>query len=126
MGKIERFEDIKAWQLAQELVKKIYRLSQSGNFSKNYSFKDQIQRATVSTMSNIAEGFERYTRKEFVQFLNFARGSVAEVRSQLYIALDLGYVSQEDFRDAKEHCESISRHIWNFMKYLKEPSKVGE
>ncbi len=70
-------------------------------------------------MSNIAEGFERYTKKEFAHFLNVARGSVAEVRSQLYVALDLKYVTGKEFEDAKIQCETVSRHLWNFIKYLK-------
>ncbi len=119
MAKIERFEDIKAWQLARDLVKKIYRLTQKDEFVRDYSLKDQIRRAAISTMSNIAEGFERFTRKEFHQFLNISRGSVAEVRSQLYIAFDLNYLSETEFFQTKEQCEVVSRHLWNFIKYLK-------
>lgn len=105
--------------MARELVKEIYRLSKKGEFSRDFGFRDQIRKAAVSVMSNIAEGFERFGKKEFIQFLNISRGSVAEVRSQLYIASDLEYVSEEDFVSAKEKCEIISRQIWNFMKYLK-------
>lgn len=119
MAKIERFEEIKAWQLGRVLVKDIYRLTQRERFSKDFGLRDQIRRAAISVVSNIAEGFERYTRKEFAQFLNIARGSVAEVRSQLYIAYDLGYVSEPEFLILKDQCENISRHIWSFMKYLK-------
>lgn len=119
MPKIEKFEDIKAWQLGRELVKEIYRVTKSRNCFNDYGFKDQIQRSAVSIMSNISEGFERYNKKEFIQFLNFARGSAGETRSHLYVALDLKYINMEDFRKLKDKCELISRHIWNFMKYLK-------
>ncbi len=119
MAKINRFEEIKAWQLGRELVKSIYALSKKGEFSKDYGFKDQIRRATISIMSNVAEGFERFSKKEFIQYLNIARGSAGEVRSHLYLALDLEYIKQEEFTDMKRKCESISGHIWNFMKYLK-------
>ena len=119
MSKFNKFEDIKAWQLARELVKETYKLTRDKNCSKDYGFKDQIQRSSISVMSNIAEGFERYNKKEFVNFLNFARASAGEARSQLYVALDLGYLSKENFDNLKNLCESISKHIWNLMKYLK-------
>lgn len=124
MTKIDRFEDVRAWQLARQLVKDIYGLSKMKDFSKDYAFKDQIQKAAVSVMSNIAEGFERYGNKEFAQFLNISKGSVAEVRSQIYIAFDLKYVSEEEFTKIKSECEVISRHIWNLIKYLKNSEKV--
>lgn len=90
--KIEKFEDIKAWQIARELVREIYRITNKDEFAKDFGLKDQIRRAAVSIMSNISEGFERGSDKEFNQFLNYARGSSAEVKSQLYIASDLGYI----------------------------------
>lgn len=124
MGKIERFEDIKAWQLSRELVKKIYAVSGDSGFSKDFGLRDQIRRASVSVMSNIAEGFERYTDSEFARFLVMARGSTAEVRSQIYIAFDLNYISEKEFLSLKEDCEIISRHIWNLIKYLKGSKKI--
>lgn len=123
MGKIEKFEDIRAWQIARELVKKIYSLTRKGEFSRDYGLRDQIRKAAVSSMSNVAEGFERYTRKEFLQFLNIARGSAGEVRSQLYVASDLEYISAQELSDAKSECETLSRTIWNFMKYLRSCGK---
>ena len=119
MPKIEKFEDIKAWQLGRSLVKEIYQITKSKNCAKDYGFREQIQRSAVSVMSNIAEGFERYNKKEFIQFLNYARGSAGETRNHLYIALDLNYIDEKDFCRLKDMCESISRHIWNFMQYLK-------
>ncbi len=89
--RIERFEDIEAWKEARELVKNIYDKFKD---IRDYSFKDQIQRASVSVMSNIAEGFDRGTNKEFIQFLVIARGSLSELRSLLYNALDLDFIDE--------------------------------
>ena len=75
-------------------------------------------------MSNIAEGFERYSAKEFIQFLVVARGSMGEVRSHLYVAFDLGYLGEKEFLEMRQDCEVVSRHIWNFMKYLRDAAKV--
>jgi len=96
-GKVERFEDLIAWQKARELAGAIYRVTRRAPFSQDYGLAKQIQRASVSVMSNIAEGFERYSPREFSHFLSVAKGSLAEVRSQLYLAMDLGYLSQEEF-----------------------------
>ncbi|MCL0082954.1 four helix bundle protein [Thermodesulfovibrionales bacterium] len=97
MGNVERFEDLRVWQTAREVVGVVYKMSSTGAFSKDYALRDQIRRAAVSVLSNIAEGFSRRSNKEFIQFLFIAKGSVAEVQSQLYTALDQGYISQEAF-----------------------------
>ena len=94
MGKIEKFEDIRAWQSAREVVNRIYEISQSEKFKRDYSLGDQIKRASISIMSNIAEGFSRQSRKEFIQFLFIAKGSAAEVQSQLCAAMDQGYIME--------------------------------
>jgi len=96
--KIERFEDFIAWQKARKLTSNIYKVSNIGEFARDFGLKDQIRRAGVSVMSNIAEGFERGRPTEFHQFLSIAKGSCAELRSQLYVALDVGYVVGDDFR----------------------------
>lgn len=96
--KIERFEDFIAWQKARKLTSNIYQVSNVGGFARDFGLKDQIRRAGVSVMSNIAEGFERGRPTEFHQFLSVAKGSCAELRSQLYVALDVGYVIDDDFR----------------------------
>ena len=96
--KIERFEDFIAWQKARKLTSNIYKVSNIGKFARDFGLKDQIRRAGVSVMSNIAEGFERGRPTEFHQFLSIAKGSCAELRSQLYVALDVGYVVGDDFR----------------------------
>lgn len=96
--KIERFEDFIAWQKARRLTSNIYQVSNIGEFARDFGLKDQIRRAGVSVMSNIAEGYERGRPTEFHQFLSVAKGSCAELRSQLYVALDVGYVIDDDFR----------------------------
>ena len=96
MATLKSFEDIQAWQDARVLAKVIFSLTMEGSFSKDYSLKDQINRATGSIMDNIAEGFERDGNKEFFQFLSYAKGSAGEVRSQLHRALDWGHVSVEN------------------------------
>ena len=91
--RIERFEDFIAWQKARKLTAAIYRVTSEGTFARDFGLKDQIRRAAVSSMSNLAEGFERGRPAEFHQFLSVAKGSCAEVRTQLYVALDVGYLS---------------------------------
>jgi S23 ribosomal protein. len=119
MPKIEKFEDIQAWQKARELVKIIYRLTSEGSFGKDYSLKDQIRRASVSIMSNIAEGFSRQADKEFIQFLHVAKGSASEVQSQLYVALDLKYISEATFKELYALSEETIRLVSGFIRYLK-------
>ncbi len=97
MATIERFEDIEAWKKARELTKVVYQLTSIGEFARDYGLRDQMRRAAVSILSNIAEGFERDGTREFQQFLAVAKGSAGEVRAQLYVALDAGFLTQEDF-----------------------------
>jgi len=109
--KIERFEDLIAWQKARELTKQIYDVTRTGQFSKDFGLKDQIRRASVSVMSNIAEGFDRGGRTEFHRFLVIAKGSCAEVRSQLYIARDIGYIDKKYFDELYSLISETSRII---------------
>ncbi|MDD3523570.1 MAG: four helix bundle protein [Candidatus Cloacimonetes bacterium] len=111
MSKIERFEDLIAWQKARELTKRIYEATRHGDFAKDYGLKDQIQRAAVSIMSNIAEGFERVGRAEFHQFLSVAKASCAEVRSQLYVALDAEYLTQSAFDQLQSLAEEVGKIV---------------
>src|ERR1700730_8761860 len=97
--KIERFEDFIAWQKARKLTGDIYKVTSIGKFARDFGLKDQIRRAAVSIMSNIAEGFERGRPTEFHQFLSIAKGSCAELRSQLYVAFDAHYVNEPQFRE---------------------------
>ena len=118
MAKIERFEDIQAWQKARELNKKIYDITKNSHFSKDFSLKDQIRRASVSIMANIAEGFGRRSTKEFSNFLNMAHGSAAEVQSHLYVALDQNYITQQVFQMHYDEVDAVSKMIQGFMNYL--------
>ena len=111
MPGIERFEDLIAWQKSRELTATIYKTTGEGNFSKDFALRDQIRRAAVSVMSNIAEGFERKGSKEFHQFLIIAKASCAEVRSQLYVALDVGYINNNIFEDLYEKSVEVSKII---------------
>lgn len=119
MGTIKRFEDIIAWKKARILVREIYKITLRDRFSKDFALKEQIRRAAISIMLNIAEGFARRTDKEFAQFLVQAHGSTAEVQSALYIALDQGYFTQECFTELYKLSEEISRAINSFEKYLR-------
>jgi four helix bundle protein len=122
--KIERFEDIKAWQEVRVLGKMVYAVVDSDrHFGSDYKFREQSQSATVSIMSNIAEGFSRRTTKEFVQFLFIAKGSIAEMQSQLYVALDQGYISEEKFDELYSKSDEVARLISGFIRYLLNKDK---
>lgn len=119
MATISCFEDIEAWRKARELVKKIYAVSGRGLFARDMALRDQIRRAAISVASNIAEGFERGGRAEFIHLLSVAKGSAGEVRSQLYIALDLGYLSEVECAELKALVVETSNMISGLMKYLR-------
>ncbi|MFH1965292.1 MAG: four helix bundle protein [Acidobacteriota bacterium] len=110
-SKIERFEDLVAWQKARELTRAICAISRQSDFAKDFGLCDQIRRTAVSIMSNIAEGFERANPREFHQFLSIAKSSCAEVRSQLYVAFDAGYLSNDLFSDLMISAEEAGRII---------------
>ena len=118
----DRFEDLDAWNVACELANLIYLFGRESGFSKDYSFKDQIQRAAVSVMNNVAEGFERGSNKDFAKFLFIARGSVGEVRSMLYLALDQKYITDEQFKEAYNLCVRDSQLCWGLIKHLQKTS----
>jgi four helix bundle protein len=109
--KIEKFEDLIAWQKARELTKNIYEVTKQGDFRKDFGLRDQIRRASVSIMSNVAEGFERGGRSEFHQFLVISKGSCAELRSQLYVSLDVGYIDLRTFQTLDALAKETSRVI---------------
>ena len=111
MGKVQKFEDLIAWQKSRELTREIYQITREGSFARDFGLSGQIQRASVSIMSNIAEGFERGGRREFHQFLSTAKASCAEVRSQLYVALDIGYLDQPRFIRLLKQAEEVGRII---------------
>src|SRR5215203_1399366 len=118
--KVERFEDLISWQKSRELTRKIYQLTEEEKFAKDFGLKNQIQRASVSVMSNIAEGFERFRPNEFHQFLSIAKGSCAEVRSQLYVAFDIGYLQENDFNELKKTTEELSKVINGLRSYIEQ------
>jgi four helix bundle protein len=121
---IERFEDIKAWQAARELVSAVYRISGRGKFQKDFGLRDQIQRASVSVMANIAEGFERGSDKEFHRFLYIAKGSAGEVRSHLFVAQDLGYVTSDEFDELRAKAEDVAKALSGFITYLDSKNRM--
>jgi four helix bundle protein len=116
--KINRFEELEVWQLSRTLVKEIYKVTNEGQFKKDFALRDQIRRAGLSVMSNIAEGFERKTKNELIQFLFISKGSSGEVRSQLYVSFDLKYLTDKQFSALFELAEKVSRSISGFIKYL--------
>jgi len=118
MATAQCFEDLQVWQDARKLVREIYKVTKTRLFRHDFSLRDQIVRAATSTMSNIAEGFERGTRKEFIHFLSIAKGSNGEVRSQLYLALDQDYVGRETFDQMRESTRALSRRLSKFISYL--------
>ncbi len=125
MATFRSFEEIDAWQKGRELAKAVYEITERGLFSKDFGLKDQIRRASVSIMSNIAEGFERGGTKEFIQFLSIAKGSTGEVKSQLYVAFDQGYLTQREFDTITGLAEEAGRMIAGLMTYLKHSGMKG-
>ncbi len=116
--KIERFEDIHAWQLGRELTAKVYALTRQGSFAKDYGLKDQIQRAAGSVMHNIAEGFDGGSNAEFAKFLRYAQRSCSEVKSQLYVALDQNYITQNKFDELYTLASHAHSKTGGFIAYL--------
>jgi four helix bundle protein len=116
--RIERFEDIEAWQLARELARKVYGLAKKNHFARDSGLKGQIQDAAGSSMHNIAEGFDSETNREFIRFLRYAKRSCTEVQRELYIALDQDYITQTEFQDVYDHAARTRAAIRGFIKYL--------
>lgn len=125
MARIEKFEDIESWKSAREVTQLVYAISSNGIFAKDFALCNQIRRASVSILSNIAEGFEREGNKEFVHFLTIAKGSCGEVRAQLYVALDQNYIDETQFSEIYKKLLEISRLIAGLMKYLKQSEMRG-
>ena len=115
----ESFKELRVWQEAKQLAIEIYKITAQGNFSKDYGLKDQICRASVSVMSNIAEGFNAGSNAEFIRFLGYAQRSCTEIQSQLYIALDQDYIAKDIFETIFELSDKTASKIGAFIKYLK-------
>lgn len=122
MTRINRFEEIEAWQTARILTRRIYEITNEGAFARDFGLRDQMRRAAVSIMSNIAEGFESRTNKLFVEFLGRAKASSGELRDQTYVAIDAGYIDQSVFEELFDLSEKCSRQLSRFMIYLQSHS----
>lgn len=120
------FEELPVWQKARELVNYVYGLTRNDAFSRDFSLVDQIRRASTSVMSNIAEGFERGTNAEFIHFLYIAKGSAGEARTQLFIAHDQNYISEQEFRDGINISKEVSGQLSKFIDYLKSSRMKGD
>ena len=123
MPTIKSFEELPVWKDARKFANKIYNLTKKFPKEENYGLTSQITRAAVSIGSNIAEGFERYSKKDFIRFLIIARGSISEIQNNLYIALDLKYINQNDFQETYALAKELGKQINGFIKYLRSYDK---
>lgn len=123
--KVEGFEDLVAWRKARELVNKVYTITKKEKFCKDRALVDQIRRAAISVMSNISEGFERGSNTELVQFLYIAKASCGEVRCQLTVAFDQGYIDKNEFDETHNLARKVSGIIGNFINYLRTSGMKG-
>jgi len=125
----ERFEDLRVWQTARELTNEIYSVTDRGAFAEDWALKDQIRRASISVMSNIAEGFESQTRPQFISLLGIAKASAGEVRAQLIIARDQEYLNDEAFSRTNDLADKVSRQLYHLIRHLEQrdgPDQVRE
>ena len=125
MATINKFEDIEAWKEARKLSNEVFKIIGEGAFSKDYKLRDQINGSSGSIMDNIAEGFERDGKREFIQFLSIAKASCGETKSQLYRSYDRGYIAKEKFEELYNLSTKISKMISGFMSYLKDSDYSG-
>lgn len=125
MATVNKFEDLEAWKISREITKEVYRISKTEKFCRDFGLCNQMQRASVSIMSNIAEDFERDGNKEFINYLSIAKGSLGEVRSQIYVALDQNYISETEFTLVCEKIIQNGRVIAGLMNYLKRSDVKG-
>ena len=125
MAKIEKFQDLEAWKMARKITKEVYDISKQDKFSRDFALVNQIRRAQISILSNIAEGFKRNGDKEFLQFLSIAKASNAEVYVQLYVALDQKYIDEARFKEIANDLEETGRIIGGLMKYLYQSELRG-
>lgn len=125
MSKFDGFEEIQAWQKAYDLTLRIYRVTEKGQFAKDFGLRDQIRRASVSVMANIAEGHGRRSNSEFANFLNLARGSAHEAQSHLHVAVGLGYIEKDEFETLYALISEISRMTLSLARYLRDSHKTA-
>jgi four helix bundle protein len=126
MATIKRFEDLECWQEARNLVRLIYTFTSKSKFYKDFELKGQIRRSSISTMSNIAEGFHRKSNKDFMRFLDYSRASIAETLSHCYVALDQNYIDDLEMQRALEQSEFVWKKINNFITYLNKSRKLNK
>src|ERR1043165_6354851 len=125
MAKVEKFEELKCWQKSRELVKSIYQVSDKGRLKVDFDLKSQIRRAAVSSMNNIAEGFSRYSEKEFMRFLNISCSSCGEVKSMLYVLEDLEYATGDEIKKLHMLTDETKKLTLALLKYLSNKNKVA-
>jgi four helix bundle protein len=125
MAKIERFEDIEAWKAAREIAQQVYNVTRSSSFVKDFGLGDQAQRAAVSIMANIAEGFDSGSSREFVRFLGYALRSATELQSHLYVALDQGYPDRQEFEELFASITKCKSLVSGFARYLRSHPKTS-
>jgi four helix bundle protein len=123
MGTIKSFKDIECWQGARELVRSVYLLSRKEHFKKDFELVSQIRRSAVSSMANVAEGFHRSSKKDFLKYLDYARSSVAETVSHGYVALDQGYISEKEMAELESHADVVWKKMNAFIAYLDKDLK---
>ena len=121
--KFKKFEELPIWKLALKITKVIYDLTAKEKFSKDFSLKDQIRRAVISISSNIVEGFEKNNTNEFIRYLKIAKGSVGEVRNQLYIALSINYITKKEFEETNKMLEDLANQVGGLIGYLQKRRK---
>ena len=121
MGTVKIFEEFEVWGAGREITQKVYTLTRQKTFAQDFALRDQIRRASISIMSNIAEGFESQTKKTFVRHLGIAKGSAGEVRSQLYVALDQNYITKSEFESLMELVKKTSRQLSTLVRFLSPP-----
>jgi four helix bundle protein len=124
--KIRKFEDLEIWKLSLKITKEIYDLTSKNKFSKDFCLRDQIRKAIISVSSNIVEGYEKNNNNEFIRFLKISKGSVGEVRNQLYIALTVGHITKEEFEKVNKNLENLASQIGGFIQYLERKRKNKE
>jgi len=122
--RITKFEDLKIWQIALKITKEIYDITSKKEFSKDFSLRDQIRRAIISVSSNIVEGFEKNNNNEFIRFLKIAKGSIGEVRNQLYIALAVKYIEQDEFDKLNNELIELANQVGKLISYLEKNKKL--
>jgi len=119
MATIKRFEELLCWQAARDLVNMVYQLTKNDRFKKDFDLINQVRRSAISSMANIAEGFHRSSKKDFLKFLDYARASVAETVSHVYVAFDQGYISESELKDLQQQVDVVWKSTNGFMAYLK-------